>query len=725
MTFTTPIDETYLIKEDSLLGKGSYGVVVTGIHRESKVEYAIKLVNTESGKRHRIEREYKLLKDIDHPNIVRLFAVYDTPNEVGFVMELCTGGHVGHWLERIQFNPTAVLPESTTKSVIRQLLSAIAHMHNRGICHRDIKMQNIMREHSGWNAQIKLIDFGLGTRFIGATPMKTRCGTLYATAPEVLRESYDERCDVWSAGVVAFTLLSGRKPFEALVLHPASGEDSDGKCSVMANILMGRYHYRHKDWKRVSSTAMDFTQKMLTHDYKQRWGAQEALEHPWFLENDDGVYSGDADDVDSTDEPADPVARARKFSSTSIMSDSSGDANMVQTAFKNLKRHSDASVLHQTSMLAVAYNMPQTKTADRRAFFQSFDVDKNGTLSREEFRNAMLACNIFNTGDTEKLSEEDIDCIFKAVDANGDNQISFTEFLAATLDPRDFDIQALNTAFQILDTDQKGYITFNDMERVLSVTSAARKRSVIMSQTSSQNLLGKVTSASPPSSKPQSAVSNKSGKIVPTNEESDDNSADDGPHPSDHSVGGRGRSMSLGNILRRPSMLKDIMPMMTAPRRSSMTSAPVALSFGASGESEHSNSDIKIRKKSSSVIPILSAKSAPLLYSKAQTATPSPPELDPVVAEQIHRAINMFDRNGTGVVSYADFLLALSENGQRTPSAKTRENSPRTQNGSCEQAVDTTALPRDVASPKLSSRKFNKLPNCEEKDSKSGSDVRP
>eukprot|EP00602_Paraphysomonas_sp_CaronLab_P000596 CAMPEP_0185023354 /NCGR_PEP_ID=MMETSP1103-20130426/6035_1 /TAXON_ID=36769 /ORGANISM="Paraphysomonas bandaiensis, Strain Caron Lab Isolate" /LENGTH=732 /DNA_ID=CAMNT_0027555911 /DNA_START=177 /DNA_END=2375 /DNA_ORIENTATION=+ len=731
MTFITPIDEIYKIKQERILGKGSYGVVVTGIHKESNVEYAIKLVNTESGKRHRIEREYKLLKDIDHPNIVRLFAVYDTPHEVGFVMELCTGGHIGHWLERIQFNPRAVLPETTTKSVIRQLLSAIAHMHDRGICHRDIKLQNIMREHAGWNAQIKLIDFGLGTRFIGATPMKTRCGTLYATAPEVLRESYDERCDVWSAGVVAFTMLSGRKPFEALVLHPASGEDSDGKCSVMANILMGRYHYRHKDWKKVSSTAMEFTQKMLTHDYKQRWSAQEALEHDWFSERDDGGCSGDADDVDSTDDPVDPVARARKFSSTSIMSDSSGDANMVQTAFKNLKRHSDVSVLHQTSMLAVAYNMPQNKTADRRAFFQSFDVDKNGTLDREEFRAAMLACNIFNTGDTEKLSEDDIDCIFKAVDANGDNQISFTEFLAATLDPRDFDIQALNTAFQILDTDQKGYITFNDMERVLSVTSAARKRSVIMSQTSSQSLLGKGVGISPSLSKSQSIKSapSKSSKVCPvvsnpTNDnDSDDNSADGAPEEKDHSFG-RGRSMSLGNVLRRPSMLKDIMPMMSAPRRSSMTSAPIALSFGASGESEHSNSDIKIRKKSSSVIPILSAKSSPMLYSKAQNNPAPPPELDPVVAEQIQRAIKLVDKNGTGVVSYTDFLLALTENGNCSPS-KTRDNSPRTRTSSCDQVTmtDTTASSKDNVFSKTS-QNFRKLSNCEEKDSMSGSDVK-
>lgn len=329
---------------------------------------------------------------------------------------------------------------------------------------RDIKLQNILRENEKWNAQIKLIDFGLGTRFIGACPLKTRCGTLYATAPEVLRESYDEKCDIWSAGVVAFTLLSGRKPFEALVLYPASGEDEDGKASVMANILMGRCHYRHRDWKSVSYNAMDFTKKMMTQDYHQRWTAQEALEHSWFHDGEEECHSEDEQQPSERDgsgggderTPGEGVHRARKFSSTSIMSDGSNEVNMVQQAMKNLKRQADSSVIHQTSMLAVAYNMPLSKTADRRAFFQSFDIDKNGTLSKEEFRNAMLACNVFSPDDTGKLTTEDIDCIFHSVDVNGDNQISFTEFLAATLDPRDFDIQSLNSAFQLMDTDRKG-----------------------------------------------------------------------------------------------------------------------------------------------------------------------------------------------------------------------------------------------------------------------------
>mmetsp|Transcript_13046 Transcript_13046/g.19672 ORF Transcript_13046/g.19672 Transcript_13046/m.19672 type:complete len:772 (+) Transcript_13046:194-2509(+) len=712
MTHTTPIDETYDVQEYSLLGKGSYGVVLVGVHKETKIKYAIKLVNAASGKRHRIEREYKLLKDIDHPNIVRLFAVYDTPDEVGFVMELCTGGSVASWLERLQFNTRNGLPELTARSAMRQLLSAIAHMHDRGICHRDIKLQNIMREHAGWNAQIMLIDFGLGTRFIGATPMKTRCGTLYATAPEVLRESYDERCDVWSAGVVAFTLLSGRKPFEALLL----GDNSDGKCSMMANILMGRYQYRSRDWKKVSATAMDFTQKMLTHDYKQRWSAQEALEHPWFQDKHmEGDESEEEDDEDVRERESLPT---RRFSSNSIASETSsmvggcqGDSSAVQTAMKNLKRQTDVSVLHQTSMLAMAYNMTMDKAADKREIFQSFDKDKNGTLSREEFHSAMQASTLFSP-DSSQLTEQDIDTIFDAVDANGDNQISFTEFLAATLDPRDFDIQAINTAFQLLDTDKKGYITFNDMERVLSVTSAARRRS--MSHAALQNHINSAQQnimreeESPNFSSPFS-FRGADGSGESSMEHSDDHGAYRGVIPKPLS---RGRSRSMGNVLRRSSLF---LPPLSATRRFSMNSASVAIAAASlSGDSQHSNSDIKIkRKKSNPILPILPSKSSSYLYSKASEKSPTA-DLDSTSAEQIHRAIKMFDVNGTGVVSYADFLLALT-----TVDANATVESTKSV-----QEVDSfkeTMVHRKSASPgKDVVRPFNKkLSRCDERSGES------
>lgn len=119
-------------------------------------------------------------------------------------MDLCTGGHLG---DLLSYGGKSHLEESRAKILITQLVSAVAHLHSRGICHRDIKLQNILMEHRDYvTAQIKLIDFGFATNYAGLCPLKTRCGTPYTTAPEVYRECYDERCDLWSVGVVSAAL---------------------------------------------------------------------------------------------------------------------------------------------------------------------------------------------------------------------------------------------------------------------------------------------------------------------------------------------------------------------------------------------------------------------------------------------------------------------------------------------------------------------------------------
>jgi hypothetical protein len=120
---------------------------------------------------------------------------------------------------------------------------------------------------------------------------------------------------------------------------------------------------------------------------------------------------------------------------------------------ENLRRASFLSQLHLTSMLAVVFSQPSSRTDDLRAIFQNFDTDHNGTLSRAEFVNAMQAMSSHN------MSKETADKLFDAIDANNDKQISFSEFLAATLDPREVQIGELNKAFELLDLEKKGYIT--------------------------------------------------------------------------------------------------------------------------------------------------------------------------------------------------------------------------------------------------------------------------
>lgn len=444
--YETPIEDTYELNCQKPLGTGTFGVVVVGRHRDTARMFAIKIVDKACHPT-RIEREIKLMSDVDHANIARLFCIYDAPDTVCFVMDLCTGGHLG---DLLSYGGKSHLEESRAKILITQLVSAVAHLHSRGICHRDIKLQNILMEHRDYvTAQIKLIDFGFATHFVGLTPLKTRCGTPYTTAPEVYRESYDERCDLWSVGVVAYILLSGYRPFVAVDL-PGDLKNA-GKAAMVTSILMGRYHFDHEPFKKVSSQGISFVQKLLSADYTKRWHAVGALNSPWL--------SGGS---------------SRSNSAKLTIQDTA-----LSTAVSNLRLKAKTSSLGNTSMVAVAFSRSSTDTNNLRSLFQSFDTENCGFLTSESFRRAMQSVS-------PDLSVNEIDLLFTAIDVDDDKQISFTEFLAATMDPREVNMDDMSKAFRLLDSDNKGYLTQDDFCRVLAVQSNGPQRMRLIRKTLSQ-----------------------------------------------------------------------------------------------------------------------------------------------------------------------------------------------------------------------------------------------
>ncbi len=155
----------------------------------------------------RLNYEIDILKNLDHPNILRLYEVFEDKKFIYLVTEFCEAGELfDEIVKRQRFD------ERDAAIIIKQLLSAIAYCHSKSVCHRDLKPENILIDNKE-TLSIKLIDFGTSQKFDTEEKMELILGTAYYIAPEVLKGEYDEKCDVWSIGVILYILLSGEPPF--------------------------------------------------------------------------------------------------------------------------------------------------------------------------------------------------------------------------------------------------------------------------------------------------------------------------------------------------------------------------------------------------------------------------------------------------------------------------------------------------------------------------------
>jgi calcium-dependent protein kinase len=159
------------------------------------------------------ENELNISRRLKHPNIIQLHdAVVDEKEEMWYlVMEFCSGGDLFDWIEQ---NKYGLIPASIIARYSIEMLSGIKYIHFHKYCHRDIKPGNYMLPSKNDGAPLKLIDFGLATKFEPGIPMNERCGTTHYSAPEVIRCSYNERCDVWSVGICLYMICIGCKPFD-------------------------------------------------------------------------------------------------------------------------------------------------------------------------------------------------------------------------------------------------------------------------------------------------------------------------------------------------------------------------------------------------------------------------------------------------------------------------------------------------------------------------------
>jgi calcium-dependent protein kinase len=396
------------------LGEGSYGSVCRGRHRSTGDVRAIKRISKkQTHNMERLRQEIEIMKAMDHPNIISLFETYEDQHFIYLVMELCTGGEL---FDRII--SAGSFSEKEAATVMQQIFRGIYYMHQKGVCHRDLKPENYIfatQEPIGKNV-LKLIDFGLSMFIDQGKSMKTRAGTPYYVAPEVLAGSYSERCDLWSAGIIMYTLLSGYPPF--------NGRNDQ---EVLAKVRRGTFAFPQSDWKHISSDARNLVSHLLRFRPQERCTAQRALNHNWVKHEAPG---------------------AKDF--------------MLKQGFVNkLNNFRSQSKFKKAVLQIIAGQLNDGQIIQLRETFTAIDANGDGLLTLEELQAGLHRAGL-------NAIPSDLQQIMDGIDADKSGVIDYTEFLAATIDRRSYMREDVCwTAFNVFDLDKDGQITVEELQKVL------------------------------------------------------------------------------------------------------------------------------------------------------------------------------------------------------------------------------------------------------------------
>ena len=257
------------------IGQGSFGKVFKVKQLSTGNIYAMKVVSKncdfQDGNKNFL-REISVLRKLDHPNILKIFEYFVNEKYYYFIMEYVSGGELYQQIYEMQY-----YDESTAANIMKQIFSSVCYLHQMNIVHRDLKPENMMITSKKDEIEIKLIDFGTANYVKKGKKLKTRIGSPYYIAPEVLKGSYGKECDLWSCGVILYILLVGYPPF-----------DGKNNNEILDKVEKGIYRISGEDWENVTEDAKDLIRELLQKKPNKRISAAEALKHPWIVKNTEG-----------------------------------------------------------------------------------------------------------------------------------------------------------------------------------------------------------------------------------------------------------------------------------------------------------------------------------------------------------------------------------------------------------------------------------------------------
>uniref|UniRef100_A0A7S1BHL3 Calmodulin n=1 Tax=Corethron hystrix TaxID=216773 RepID=A0A7S1BHL3_9STRA len=404
------------VDDGQILGSGIAGTVRLVRHKKTGIPYAVKTIDRDLVRdeisMERLRNEIELMCTIDHHHIVRLEEVYETEKMIYMFQQLCTGGEL---FDRLDEQPDYHYDEPECARLVHLMLCTVRYLHSRGIVHRDLKLENFLFANEE-TSDIFLIDFGLSKHFEVGDVQTGTVGSPYTVAPEVIQGNYDEKCDVWSLGVITFLCLCGDAPFGGCV-------EGESMSQVRKNIMSGTFSFEPEYiWQEYSDEAKDFVRSLLQVDPKKRPSVEEAQCHPWFAKHN--------------------LCKNNKRNNTQLRN----------SITRSLIQFKECSNLRQLLSEIVAYTLLPGQIMKIEKEFENLDTDGNGEVSLKNLQEAL-----------RHLPADDVKSIYDAVKIDNDQNIHWREFLAAAVSMAEVDEKNLNLAFERIDSDQNGYFTIGDL----------------------------------------------------------------------------------------------------------------------------------------------------------------------------------------------------------------------------------------------------------------------
>jgi len=411
---TSDIRTKYDIQNGEI-GHGHYGVVRKCRNRETKHIYAVKSIKkSKVGRIDSLKREVQILRAVDHPNIIKLYDIYEDDKFLHLVMELCEGGELFDRIIAKTQSSEGHYSEADCARLVQKITRAINYCHTiHNICHRDLKPENFIFKTKEENSELKIIDFGLSRYEDVGIEMTTRVGTPYYIAPEVLNRRYDKSCDLWSIGVIMYILICGYPPFYG---------DTDAE--IFASVKKGEFNFPSPEWDTISTLAKTLIQSLLSKEPSARPTAQQVLQHEWF---------------------------------SHVLHDNFECVPIYESINASLKRFVCMNNLKKVALNVIAHQLSEAEIGQLSTVFSKLDGDGNGVISIEELERTLVDVEPGNV-------RSQVESLMQAADIDGNNCLDYREFLAATMERSIFvKEENIRQAFKYFDVDKKNSITLDNL----------------------------------------------------------------------------------------------------------------------------------------------------------------------------------------------------------------------------------------------------------------------